>query len=248
MRFISWNVNGLRARVKNGGFLELKDKYTPDFMCLQEIKMFPWQKEFDLGQVCEYWNPSAERGVSGTAIFARDKALSATVDMGLDLGDDNGRALTLEYSKFYLVTVYVPTGTGGKRNEAIRKKLAWLDVFVRYVRELNQKKPVILCGDMNIAHQEIDLSYPDRKSAGFTDGERAVITDILESGFVDSFRCLHPGITGQYTWVSNRFKTGGLRLDYFFVSKSLRPEIVRADILREEAPSDHCPIILEINV
>ena len=248
MRFMSWNVNGLRAKVKSGDFLKLNTKYDPDFICLQEIKMFPWQREFQLGEVYEYWNPSSVKGVSGTAIFTKNKAVTATVDMGLDLGDDNGRVLTLEYAEFYLVTVYVPTGTGGRRSEAIRNKLAWLDTFVEYVKELDRKKPIILCGDMNIAHQEIDLSYPDRKSVGFTDAERAVITAILESGFVDSFRSLHPDSAERYTWVSNRFKTGGLRLDYFFVSGSLRPKIVKADIMREEATSDHCPILLEINV
>ena len=248
MRFVSWNVNGLRARVKNGGFAEFCNKYSPDFICLQEIKMFPWQKDFTLGNVYEYWNPSSSKGFSGTAVFAKEKAVSMTADMGKNLGDNDGRVITLEYSGFCLVTVYVPSGAGGKRSEALRKKLAWLDGFTEYIADLNRRKPVILCGDMNIAHTAADLSCPDPKSAGFTDEERAVITKILNSGFADSFRLLHPNADGRYTWVSNRFKTGGLRLDYFFVSEALLPKITRAEILREESPKDHCPILLNMDL
>ncbi len=248
MKFASWNVNGLRARADHGGFLEFCKEYSPDFICLQEIKMVPWQKQFDLGDVYEYWNPCSTKGVSGTAIFSKQKAMSMVLDMGVDFGGDDGRIITLEYFDFYLVTAYVPTGTGGKKSEAIQKKLVWLNDFVEYIKALNQKKPVILCGDMNIAHNEIDLSYPDHKSAGFTDEERAVITDILDSGFCDSFRYLHPNAETQYTWVSNRFKTGGLRLDYFFVSNVLNPKIIKADILREKVPTDHCPILLELEI
>lgn len=247
MRIVSWNVNGLRARVHNGEFLEFCEKYSPDIMCVQEIKMFPWQKQFDLGKVYEYWNPSRVKGVSGTAVFSKRKALSMVVDMGVDLKENDGRIITLEYDGFYLVTVYVPTGTGGKRKEAIQNKLHWLSAFVKHISGLNQRKPVILCGDMNIAHNEIDLSYPDSKSAGFTDEEREVITTILNDGFVDAYRYLHPDAVGQYTWVSNRFKTGGLRLDYFFVSGVLQSKIIKADILRDEAPTDHCPILLEMD-
>ena len=248
MKFASWNVNGLRARVDHGGFLEFCKEYSPDFICLQEIKMTPWQKHFDPGDVYEYWNPCTTKGVSGTAIFSKKKAMSMVLDMGVHLNDDDGRIIALEYTDFYLVTVYVPTGTSGKRTEAIRKKLAWLTDFVEYIKGLNQKKPVILCGDMNIAHNEIDLSYPDPKSAGFTDEERAAITDILESGFCDSFRYLHPDAENQYTWVSNRFKTGGLRLDYFFVSSTFKSKIIKADILRETTPIDHCLIFLELDI
>lgn len=210
--------------------------------------MFPWQKQFYLGDVYEYWNPCTIKGVSGTAVFTKKKAISMVVDMGVDLKDNDGRVITLEYADFYLVTVYVPTGTGGKRAEAIQKKLFWLRNFVEYLKKLCRRKAVILCGDMNIAHNEIDLSYPDSKSAGFTNEERMIITELLDSGFVDTFRYLHPDAANQYTWVSNKFKTGGLRLDYFFVSNSLQSKIVKADILREEAPTDHCPILLEINV
>ena len=248
MKFVSWNVNGLRARVDHGGFLELGKEYSPDFICLQEIKKFPWQKHFDLGNVYEYWNPCTTKGVSGTAIFSKKKAMSMVLDMGIDLNDGDGRIIALEYADFSLVTVYVPTGTGGKRGEAIQKKLVWLSDFVSYIKVLNQKKPVILCGNMNIAHNEIDLSYPDPKSAGFTDKERAIITDILESGFCDSFRHLHPNAQNRYAWVSNRFKTGGLRLDYFFVSNAFKSKIIKADILREKTPIDHCPILLELDI
>lgn len=248
MRLISWNVNGLRARVSRGGFLELCKEYSPDFVCLQEIKMFPCQKEFDLGDVYEYWNPCSMKGFSGTAVFSKRKALSMVVDMGIDLKDKNGRVITLEYPEFYLVTVYVPTGTDGKRSEAIQRKLLWLKDFLAYLKELCAQKSVILCGDMNIAHNEIDLSKPNSKGVGFTDEERAVITRILNSGFVDTFRYLHPDATGKYTWVSNRFKMGGLRLDYFLVSEQFKPHITKADILREKAPSDHCPILLELDV
>lgn len=248
MRLISWNVNGLRARVKNGGFLEFCQEYSPDFVCLQEIKMFPWQKCFDLGDVYEYWNPCTTKGVSGTAIFSKRKAISMAADMGVVLNSDDGRIITLEYADFYLVTVYVPTGTSGKRAEAIQKKLVWLTDFVTYVEDLKKKKLVILCGDMNIAHNEIDLSYPDSKIAGFTNDERGIITRILENGFVDSFRYLHPDAINQYTWVSNKFKTGGLRLDYFFVSDTFKSKIIKVDILREKAPMDHCPILLELDI
>ena len=248
MKFISWNVNGLRARVDHGDFLEFCKEFSPDFICLQEIKMTPWQKRFDLGKVYEYWNPCTTKGVSGTAVFSKKKAMSMVLDRGVDLNDDDGRIIALEFADFYLVTVYVPTGTCEKRTEAIQKKLAWLADFVGYIKGLNQKKPVILCGDMNIAHNEIDLSHPDPKSAGFTDKERAAITDILESGFCDSFRYLHPNAENQYTWVSNRFKTGGLRLDYFFVSDVFESNIIKADILREKALTDHCPIFLELDM
>lgn len=247
MRIVSWNVNGLRARVNHGKFLEFCEKYSPDILCLQEIKMFPWQKQFDLGEVYEYWNPSRIKGASGTAVFSKRKAISMTADMGTDLKENDGRVITLEYDDFYLVTVYVPTGTGVKRKEAIQDKLLWLKSFVKYLSGLSKRKPIILCGDMNIAHNEIDLSYPDSKSAGFTDEERNVITTILDNGFADAYRYLHPDAAGQYTWASNRFKTGGLRLDYFFVSNALRSYIIKADILRDEAPTDHCPILLELD-
>ena len=248
MRLISWNVNGLRARVANDGFLDLCREYSPDFVCLQEIKMFPWQKRFYLGEVYEYWNPSTQKGTSGTAIFAREKAISMVTDMGISMKGDGGRIITLEYAEFYLVTVYVPTGTGGKKAEGLQRKLTWLRAFVGYIQRLNQKKPVILCGDMNIAHEEIDLSYPNSNSIGFTCEERAIVSAILNSGFVDSFRCLHPNDINRYTWVSNKYKTGGLRLDYFFVSEQFKPNITKADILREKAPTDHCPILLELSI
>lgn len=246
MRIVSWNVNGLRARVNNGGFLEFCEKYSPDTLCLQEIKMFPWQKRFDLGNVYEYWNPSRTKGVSGTAVFSKSKAISMVIDMGVDLNENDGRVITLEYDSFYLVTVYVPSA-GGKGKGAIQHKLLWLKAFVEYLNDLSRRKSVILCGDMNIAHNEIDLSCPDSKSPGFTDEERKIITIILNSGFVDAYRYLHPDVSGKYTWVGNRFKTGGLRLDYFFVSSALRSKIIKADILRDDAPTDHCPILLELD-
>lgn len=248
MRFVSWNVNGLRARVKSGGFLELCREYSPDFICLQEIKMYPWQKKFDLGEVYEYWNPGSVPGVSGTAIFSKRKAVSSTLDMGGERGEEGGRVIALEFANFYLVTAYVPTGSGQNRREMMRIKMTWLEDFVGYVEALNRIKPVILCGDMNIAHNEIDLSHPDPRGIGFTDEERAVITRILESGFCDSFRYLHPDAAKQYTWVSNRFKDGGLRLDYFLVSNALKSKITRAEILRDKAPLDHCPILLELDI
>lgn len=247
MRFASWNVNGLRARVRKGEFLDFLDTYSPDFICLQEIKMTPAQKQFDLGGVYEYWNPGTSKGISGTAVFSKQKAVSVENDMGRALKED-GRVITLDLDAFYLVTIYVPTGTGGKKHEKIQEKLAWLSVFVDYVTALNRRKPVILCGDMNIAHTANDLSFPDPKSAGFTPEERAVITRLLDAGFVDSFRVLHPDAAGRYSWVSNRFKTGGLRLDYFFVSERLKDKISGADILRDAAALDHCPILLELNM
>lgn len=248
MRLVSWNVNGLRARVRNGGFLEFCKEYSPDFVCLQEIKMYPWQKAFNLGEVFEYWNPSTTPGVSGTAIFSKRKAISSTLDMGNIQSGDDGRVIALEFVDFYLVTAYVPTGSGPNRREMMRRKMTWLEGFTGYIQSLNRIKPVILCGDLNIAHNEIDLSYPDPKGVGFTDEERAVITRILESGFCDSFRYLHPKAAKKYTWVSNGFKEGGLRLDYFLVSNALKTKISNADILREKALLDHCPILLELDI
>lgn len=206
-------------------------------------KNVPLAKAVRFGDVYEYWNSSRVKGVSGTAVFSKGKAISMVVDMGVDLKENDGIVITLEYNGFYLVTVYVPTGENKK--EVMQNKLLWLKSFVEYLDGLCRRKSVILCGDMNIAHNEIDLSYPDSRCAGFTDEEREVITTILNNGFVDVYRYLHPEDVGQYTWISNRFKTGGLRLDYFFVSSALRPKIIRAEILKDEAPTDHCPILLE---
>lgn len=248
MRFATWNVNGLRARMNKGEFLRFYRAYSPDFLCLQEIKMTPEQKQFDIGVAYEYWNPGPQRGVSGTAVFSKWKAVAVENDMGINPTEDGGRVITLTFDRFYLVTAYVPTGTRESKREALRKKLSWLSTFTDYITKLSAKKPVILCGDMNIAHSVLDACFPNPHSAGFTKPERAAIDRILGAGFIDSFRYLHPDATGCYSWVGNRTKAGGLRLDYFFVSECLKERILRADILRDAAALDHCPVILELNV
>ena len=251
MKFISWNVNGLRACVKKG-FLEFLQNEAPDFCCLQETKMQPGQAEFDLGSYREYWNSAEKKGYSGTAIFAAEEPLSVSYDINDPAHVGEGRSITVEYEQFYLVTVYTPNS----QNELKRLdyRMEWDDAFRAYLKELDAKKPVIVCGDLNVAHREIDLKNPktNRMNAGFTDQERGKFTELLEAGFTDTFRALYPDLEGAYSWWSYRFhareKNAGWRIDYFLVSNRLRDHIKRAEILSSVEGSDHCPVLLELDI
>ena len=251
MKFISWNVNGLRACVKKG-FLEFLQNEAPDFCCLQETKMQQGQAEFDLGSYHEYWNSAEKKGYSGTAIFAAEEPLSVSYDINDPAHVGEGRSITVEYEKFYLVTVYTPNS----QNELKRLdyRMTWDDAFRAYLKELDAKKPVIVCGDLNVAHKEIDLKNPktNRMNAGFTDEERGKFTELLEAGFTDTFRALYPDLEGAYSWWSYRFhareKNAGWRIDYFLVSDRLRDSIKRAEILASVEGSDHCPVLLDLDI
>ena len=251
MRLISWNVNGLRACVGKG-FLEFFDEIRADAVCLQETKMQPDQLTLELECYSQYWNSAVKKGYSGTAIFTRMQPLSVKNGMDLPEHDTEGRVITCEFEDFYLVTVYTPNA----QNELARLdyRMSWDDAFREFLLELDAKKPVIVCGDMNVAHKEIDLKNPgpNRGSAGFTDEEREKFTRLLESGFTDSFRYLHPDLIGAYSWWSYRFKArqnnAGWRIDYFLVSDRIKDKIVTASILPEVMGSDHCPVMLEIEL
>ena len=251
MRLISWNVNGLRACVGKG-FLEFFDEIRADAVCLQETKMQPDQLTLELEGYSQYWNSAVKKGYSGTAIFTRMQPLSVRNGMDLPEHDTEGRVITCEFEDFYLVTVYTPNA----QNELARLdyRMSWDDAFREFLLALDAKKPVIVCGDMNVAHKEIDLKNPgpNRGSAGFTDEEREKFTRLLESGFTDSFRYLHPDLIGAYSWWSYRFKArqnnAGWRIDYFLVSDRIKDKIVTASILPEVMGSDHCPVMLEIEL
>ena len=249
MKFISWNVNGLRACVKKG-FLEFLQNEAPDFCCLQETKMQQGQAEFDLGSYREFWNSAEKKGYSGTAIFAAEEPLNVFYDINDPAHVGEGRSITVEYEKFYLVTVYTPNS----QNELKRLdyRMEWDDAFRAYLKKLDAVKPVIVCGDLNVAHREIDLKNPktNRMNAGFTDQERGKFTELLEAGFTDTFRALYPDLEGAYSWWSYRFhareKNAGWRIDYFLVSDRIRDNIKRAEILSSVEGSDHCPVLLDL--
>ena len=249
MRIISWNVNGLRACLKKG-FLNVCDFANADMICLQETKMRPEQAEFDLPGYERYWNSADKAGYSGTALFTRTAPRKVTYDFGEDIHRHEGRVITAEYDGFYLVCCYTPNS----RRDLCRLsyRMEWEDAIREYLGELDREKPVIYCGDFNVAHEEIDLKNPanNRRNAGFTDEERGKMTALLESGFTDTFRFLHPDMTGAYTWWSYqgnaRNRNIGWRIDYFIVSDRLRPRIRTADIWREILGSDHCPVTLEL--
>ena len=251
MRLISWNVNGLRACVGKG-FLDFFHQIRADAVCLQETKMQPDQLTLELEGYSQYWNSAVKKGYSGTAIFTKMTPVSVKNGMDIPEHDNEGRVITCEYENFYLVTVYTPNA----QSELARLdyRMTWDDAFRKYLLELDAKKPVIVCGDMNVAHKEIDLKNPgpNRGSAGFTDEEREKFTKLLESGFTDTFRHLHPDLVGAYSWWSYRFKArqnnAGWRIDYFLVSDRIRDKIVTASILPEVMGSDHCPVMLEIEL
>lgn len=247
MKFISWNVNGLRACVGKN-FMDDFTRLDADFFCLQETKLQAGQIELDLPGYHQYWNYAEKKGYSGTAIFAKEPALSARYGMGIPELDTEGRLITLEYPDFFLVTCYTPNAQDGLAR--IDHRMKWEEAFRAYLSGLDKKKPVILCGDLNVAHQEIDLKNPssNRGNAGFSDQERQAFTDLLSCGFTDSFRHLYPTATGAYSWWSYRFNArknnAGWRIDYFVVSDRLQGRIKDAKIHADIFGSDHCPVEL----
>lgn len=249
-KLISWNVNGLRACMEKS-FMEYFDKIDADIFCLQEIKLQQGQIDWKKEGYFDYWNYAKKKGYSGTAIFSKEKPLSVTYGIGIEEHDKEGRVITLEFEEYYVVTVYTPNS----QNELARLpyRMKWEDAFREYLLTLQQKKPVIVCGDMNVAHHEIDLKNPktNQKNAGFTDEERAKMTELLESGFVDTFRYFYPDQEQIYSWWSYRFKAreknAGWRIDYFLVSKDMEEHLDGAAIHTEIFGSDHCPIELTIS-
>ena len=247
MKFISWNVNGLRA-CEGKGFSDAFKQLDADFFCLQETKMQQGQLDLAFDGYKSYWNYAEKKGYSGTAIFTKHEPLSVTYGLGIDEHDHEGRVITLEMPDFYLVTVYTPNSQDGLRR--LDYRMTWEDDFRKYLLKLDAVKPVIACGDMNVAHNEIDLKNPktNRRNAGFTDEEREKFTTLLSSGFTDTFRHLNPDLEGAYSWWSYRFhareKNAGWRIDYFIVSNRLTDKIKSATIHNEIYGSDHCPVEL----
>ena len=251
LRLISWNVNGLRAVVAKD-FAETFKRLDADFFCLQETKMQAGQLDLEFDGYRSYWNYAEKKGYSGTAIFTRKEPLNVTLGIGIDEHDHEGRVITLEMENFYLVNVYVPNSQDGLRRLDYRMK--WEDDFRAYLLKLNEKKPVIVCGDLNVAHTEIDLKNPktNRKNAGFTDEEREKMTTLLDAGFTDSWRHFNPDVEGVYSWWSYRFKAreknAGWLIDYFLVSNDACDKMVDAKIHTEIFGSDHCPVELDIEL
>ena len=251
MRLISWNVNGLRACVQKG-FGDFFNEVDADCFCLQETKLQPDQISLELPGYVQFWNSAEKKGYSGTALFSKREPLSVTNGIGVAELDTEGRVITAEYPGFYLVTCYTPNAQRGLAR--LDHRMRWDEAFRSFLMELDRKKPVIVCGDLNVAHQEIDLKNPasNRGNAGFSDEERQSFTKLLDAGFTDSFRFLHPDVTGAYTWWSYMFKArqnnAGWRIDYFLVSDRLRERITAAPIYKEILGSDHCPVGLEIQL
>lgn len=247
MRLISWNVNGLRA-VVGKNFREVFQSLDADFFCLQETKMQAGQLELEFPGYQSWWNYAEKKGYSGTAIFSKHHPLSVTYGIGIEEHDHEGRVITLEMESFFLVCVYTPNSQDGLRR--LDYRMRWEDDFRAYLQKLDESKPVILCGDMNVAHEEIDLKNPktNRMNAGFTDEERRQMTTLLNAGFADTFRHLHPTQEGIYSWWSYRFhareKNVGWRIDYFLTSQRLLPQVSEANILTDIMGSDHCPVEL----
>lgn len=250
-KLISWNVNGLRACVSKGNFYDFVQQENPDVLCLQETKLQAGQIEMDLPGYHQYWNYAEKKGYSGTAIFTKEEPLSVTYGIGIEEHDHEGRVITLEYPEYYLITVYVPNSK--EHLERLEYRQVWEDAFLAYVKKLEETKPVIYCGDLNVAHKEIDLKNPktNRGHAGFTDEERAKMTAALDSGLVDTWRYFYPDREGVYSWWSYRFhareKNTGWRIDYFIVSAALKDRLESAEIYTEVFGSDHCPVGLVIN-
>lgn len=251
MRLISWNVNGLRACV-NKGFLDFFKEIDADIFCIQESKLQERQIQLELEGYHQYWNYAVKKGYSGTAIFTKAEPLSVTYGIGKEEHDQEGRVITLEFSEFYMVTVYTPNS----QNELARLpyRMEWERDFLAYLKELETRKPVVFCGDLNVAHQEIDLKNPktNRKNAGFTDEEREKFSQLLDAGFIDTFRYFYPEQEQIYSWWSYRFKAreknAGWRIDYFCVSEALKDRLEDAKIHTEIMGSDHCPVELDINL
>jgi len=251
MKFISWNVNGIRACVKKG-FLEYFNSQDADFFCIQESKLQKGQIELELDGYYQYWNYAEKKGYSGTAIFTKHKPINVFNGIGIEHHDKEGRVITLEYDEFYLVTVYTPNSKRGL--ERLDDRMNWEDEFRKYLLRLDDEKPVIICGDLNVAHNEIDLKNPktNRKNAGFTDEEREKMTLLLDSGFIDTFRYLYPDKENCYSWWSymrqSRSRNIGWRIDYFIISDTLNENIIDAEIHYDIEGSDHCPVVLKIDI
>lgn len=251
MKLISWNVNGLRACVGKG-FLDYFKEQQADIFCLQETKLQEGQIELELDGYHQYWNYAEKKGYSGTAIFTKEKSISVHYGIGIEEHDKEGRVITLEFEKFYMITVYTPNSQ--EKLARLDYRMKWEEDFKNYLLELDKKKPVIVCGDLNVAHKEIDLKNPktNRKNAGFSDEEREKMTKLLESGFVDSFRYFYPNKTDIYSWWSYRFsaraKNAGWRIDYFLVSDRIKENMKGAEIHTEILGSDHCPVLLNIDL
>ena len=247
MKLISWNVNGLRACVQKG-FLDFFREADADIFCIQETKLQEGQISLELEGYDQYWNYAVKKGYSGTAVFTKRKPLHVAYGLGIEEHDREGRVITLEYPGFYLVTVYTPNSQN--ELERLDYRMRWETDFLSYLKGLEQKKPVVFCGDLNVAHQEIDLKNPktNRKNAGFTDEERQKFTELLQEGFVDTFRYFYPELEGIYSWWSYRFrareKNAGWRIDYFCASEILKDKLVDAKIHTEVFGSDHCPVEL----
>ncbi|MBQ0061540.1 MAG: exodeoxyribonuclease III [Bacteroidales bacterium] len=250
MKFISWNVNGLRA-VCGKGFEDAFNTLDADFFCLQETKMQEGQLDLQFPGYQSYWNYAEKKGYSGTAIYTRHTPISVTYGMGVEEHDKEGRIITLEMEDFYLITCYTPNSQDGLKR--LDYRMTWEDCFHAYLKKLEENKPVIVCGDLNVAHQEIDLKNPksNRKNAGFTDEEREKMTLLLNDGFIDTFRFFNPDLTDAYSWWSYRFhareKNAGWRIDYFLTSASLKDRLESASIHNEVFGSDHCPVELVIS-
>ena len=250
-KMISWNVNGLRACVGKG-FLDVFQELDADIFCIQESKLQAGQIDLDIPGYYQYWSYADKKGYSGTALFTKEEPLSVVYGLGIDVHDHEGRVIAAEYEDYYVVTCYTPNS----QNELARLdyRMEWEDDLRDYLMELDQTKPVVYCGDLNVAHQEIDLKNPktNRNNAGFSDQEREKMTALLSSGFTDSFRHLYPDATGVYSWWSYRFNArknnAGWRIDYFIVSDRLRDKIRRAEILTDVEGSDHCPVLLEVDI
>ena len=251
MKLISWNVNGLRACCEKG-FKETFAQLDADIFCLQETKMQAGQLNLTFEGYHDYWNYAEKKGYSGTAVFTRQEPLNVTYDMGIDEHDHEGRVITLEMQEFYLVTVYTPNSQDQLRR--LDYRMTWEDCFRQYVKRLDEQKPVIICGDLNVAHEEIDLKNPktNHMSAGFTDEERAKFSELLAAGFTDTFRHFNPDLAGVYSYWSYRFqarkKNAGWRIDYFVVSNRLMDRVAGADIHTDILGSDHCPVELTLNL
>lgn len=251
MKCISWNVNGIRACVSKG-FMDFFNEIDADIFCLQETKMQEGQLELDLPGYHQYWNYAEKKGYSGTAVFTKQEPISVVNGIGVDEHDHEGRVITLEFENYFFVTVYTPNSK--QKLERLEYRCMWEDDFLQYIQELEREKPVIFCGDLNVAHKEIDLKNPktNHHNAGFTDEERGKFTQLMDAGFIDTFRHFYPDKADIYSWWSYRFKAreknAGWRIDYFITSGSLADRLVDAKIHTEVMGSDHCPVELDIEI
>lgn len=251
MRMISWNVNGIRAAMGKG-FLDFVAGQNADIICIQETKMQEGQAEVPVDGYRQYWCSAEKKGYSGTALFTKEKPENVSYGIGIDEHDHEGRVITAEYEKLYLVNVYVPNSQDGLKR--LDYRMRWEDDFRAYLKGLEKTKPVVVCGDFNVAHKEIDLKNPktNKKNAGFTDEEREKMTELQNAGFIDTFRYFYPDLEGAYSWWSYRFNArknnAGWRIDYFLVSKELRSNLKKAEILSDVFGSDHCPVVLEMEL